>query len=178
MCGQMEHRIKPDIDVIITPELHAPYAGRTLSDAPAIAATKQGNIAADEEDLRKPNVASGWRSYCLRRDGRRPLKFMGLRVASYTVPTLIGDMVCTQKLTIYSDQSHKFYMSLALHMPAEAPIRSIFDADLVSTHAPKRLLSDWRDKITQVSKAATLSSPDKDMVSHMRGGTGPHRTVC
>ncbi|MFA8442745.1 hypothetical protein [Yoonia sp.] len=174
----MEHQIKPHIDVTITPELHALYAGRTLSDAPALAATTQGNIAADKEDLRNPDVASGWRSYCLRRDGRRPLKFMGLHVASYTVPTLVGDMVCTQKLSIYIDQSHKFYMSMALPMPADAPIRSIFDADLVSPHLPKRLLADWRDKITQVSKAATLSSPDKDMVSHMRGGTGPHRTVC
>ena len=174
----MEQQVKPHVDVTITPELYALYAGRKISgnDVNAIQ-TRQQKLPHETKSC-DTKLRSGWVSYTLRRDGKRPLKFEGLKIASYTVPIPLKQMVFEYQTSIYIDRSKDIYMSLILLLPPDAAARSIFDAGLISTQAPRLQLSDWCDKVSEIAKRVTSSSLHTDTLLQIRNAIRPKTPLC
>ena len=174
----MEQHLKPHIEVTITPEMRALFIGQNICGKGTYTRDLQHQRSARKESSRQLEPRSGWTSHCLRRDGKRPLKFEGLQIASYNVPIAFKRAVLEHRAAIYVDRSNEIYMSLALLLPPDAVARSIFDAGLVSRDAPRRLLSDWNDKVSQIGKRVTLCSPQTDTIAQICSAFAPIIPFC
>ena len=159
----MGQQRKPDVEVTISPELRAIFSNRKRAAQDGSRHPKQKVVVPHENSISENCRTPVWQWQTLRRDGGRPLKFEGLKVVEHEPPVPLAVSTFEQRMAIYIDRSRNVYMSLALVVPPDAGMRSVFDADQISAQAPTHLLSKWYEKVVRVTGLLTACSSHDDM---------------
>lgn len=154
-----EHQ-RPDIDVTITAELRALYAaryGRSVDPDDASEATEEG---APANDLVREPV---WETICLRRDGARPRRFIGMKVHEVAAETAFGDIGLQHGLAFYQERDGD--LICALRVTPEDPFA--------------RRPGYWCEPVTDAAEFMQLMRRwMRDVLGSFLSGTHPAEAPC
>lgn len=140
--NQIAEHHRPNVEVTITAELRALLAARNTlpADVDAIAQTAEA-VVQTEKPVGKP----AWVSLCLRRDGGRPRRFIGMKVHEALAEAKVGEEVIHHGLTLYHEKDGG--LICALHAEPGDPLagRPAFWCEPVSDPSQFQRLSErWK----------------------------------
>ncbi|MDX8355838.1 hypothetical protein [Cognatiyoonia sp. IB215182] len=112
-----------DVSVTIAPELRSILAARhNVTEGSGYFLQSVSQRPGSDERSKKSNLPE-WKQIRLRRDGARPITFLGVEVLIFRGPISISGLKCEQEITLYLNQDGHFFVALRLSTLSNSSFR-------------------------------------------------------